>query len=794
MTRFNKINNAVGWSVFIISTIVYWLTAEPTGSFWDCGEFISCAYKLQVAHSPGSPLFIMLAHLVSLLAPDRAHIAQFVNYFSGTMSALSNLFLFWSITLLSLKIIGKRAIELTTAEIIAAMGAGVVGALANCFADSSWFSAVEGEVYSSSAFFTAIVFWAILKWDQVADEPYADRWILFIAYMIGLAIAVHLLGLLVIPTMVFVYYFRKYEVTTWGLVKCFAISCGILGVIQFGIIPQIPSLSAKFDILFVNSFHLPFNSGVVFFFILLTGAILFGMWYSYRKNMYWLNTAILAMIFIIIGYSSYLQVIIRANANPSINMGSPDDAETLLSYLNREQYGDRPLLFGPSFASQPTEIDRTNGEMHYYQDPVSKRYIELGRKPIVKYDNRDQMFFPRIYDNDDPSHVRFYQTWLGLKKDEKPTMGDNLNFFFTYQVGFMYWRYFMWNFSGRQDDNQGDGDIKHGNWITGFPFIDNAMLVDQTTLPYPMNQNRGNNKMFLLPFILGILGAIYHFKKRKNDAFVVLLLFFFTGLAIVLYLNQTPNQPRERDYAYAGSVYAFTIWIGIGVLWLYEQFNKRMIARNAAILASGIGVLVPLLMASQEWDDHDRSDRYTARDLGRDYLESCAPNAILFTQGDNDTYPLWYAQEVEGIRTDIRIVNLSLLGVDWYIDGLRRKANKSDAVIITVDSSAYRGSNRDYLRYFENKSIAKNQYYQLSTVVDFMFSSEPNKMLDFNGDKMNYLPAKNLYIPVDKNEIVANGVVQPSDTSKIVNRIEWKINKNTLLKNDILTLEILRSN
>lgn len=794
MTKYNRINNVVGWIVFLVSTAVYWLTAEPTGSFWDCGEFISCAYKLQVPHSPGAPLFIIIAHLVTLLAPDPAHVAISVNYFSGVMSALTNLFLFWSITALGRKILEKKEHELNAAETIALMGAGLVGAMANCFADSFWFSAVEGEVYASSSFFTAIVFWAILKWDQVADEPYSDRWILFIGYMLGLAVGVHLLGLLAIPAIVMVYYFRKFKPSRWGIIKAFVIGCVILGFIQYGIIPQIPNLSAKFDILFVNSFKLPFNTGSAFFFLLLVGLIVYGLYYSVKKRNYILNTAILTAVFLIIGYSSYVMVLIRSNANPSINMGSPDDAISLLSYLNREQYGDHPLVYGQTFAAQPIDIDREGGEMRYYQDRKEHKYIELGRKPEIIYDASDKMLFPRIWDNDDPSHIKFYQSWLGLKKDEKPTFGDNLKFFFQYQVGFMYWRYFLWNFSGRQNDIQGDGDIKNGNWITGFPFIDNAMLGDQSNLPYPLNQNKGTNKFYLIPFIIGILGALYHFRKSKYDAFVVLLFFFFTGLAIVIYLNQPPQQPRERDYAYAGSVYAFTIWIGIGVLWLFDLLQKRTSARNAAMGATLIAAIAPALMGAGGWDDHDRSHRYTARDMGRNYLESCAPNAILFTQGDNDTYPLWYAQEVEGIRPDVRIVNLSLLGVDWYIDNLRRKTNQSEAVIISVDSSSYRGSTRDYLRYYENKSIPQNEYYSIGSVLDYMFSNDPRKMVEYAGDRMNYVPTRNLFIPVDKNEVIANHVVEPSDTSKIVNRIEWRLNKNTLLKNDILTLEILRNN
>ncbi|MCY7409004.1 MAG: DUF2723 domain-containing protein, partial [Chitinophagales bacterium] len=544
MTKFNKINNVAGWAVLILSTIVYWLTAEPTGSFWDCGEFIGCAYKLQVPHSPGAPLFIILAHLVTLLAPDPSKVALTVNYFSGFSSALTNLFLFWSITALGIKIIGKKVAELSSAEIIALIGAGLVGAFSNAFADSFWFSAVEGEVYASSSFFTAIVFWAILKWEQVADEPYGDRWIIFIGYMLGLAVGIHLLGLLAIPAIVFVYYFKKYKATNFGMVKAFGASVLILAFIQYGVIPQIPSLSAKFDIIFVNSLHMPFNSGVVFFLLLVTisliGLLIYyknektifaitalvcfprfilvndagfftkiiligafaGAVYLYRlnKNAYFLNLATLTVLFIIVGYSSYLMVVIRANANPSINMGDPSDPITLLSYLNREQYGDRPLLYGPTYNARPIDIDYESGDMRYSRVDAEHKYVEQGRKPVIKYDSGDEILFPRIYDNDDPSHVRFYRSWLGKKEGEKPTMGDNLNFFFTYQVGYMYWRYFLWNFSGRQNDIQGiNHDVKSGNWITGFPFIDKILVGDQSKLPYPMNSNKANNKFYMIP-------------------------------------------------------------------------------------------------------------------------------------------------------------------------------------------------------------------------------------------------------------------------------------------------------
>ncbi|MBA3647574.1 MAG: DUF2723 domain-containing protein [Chitinophagales bacterium] len=794
MPPFKTINNISGWIVFICATVVYLLTAEPTGSFWDCGEFISCATKLQVAHSPGAPLFIMVAHLFTLLTGNPENKAVMVNYYSGIMSGFTILFLFWTITIFARKIIGKREADLTLPEVIAVIGSGLIGAFAYTFSDSFWFSAVEGEVYASSAFFTALVFWAMLKWEAVADEPYADRWILFIGYMIGLSIGIHLLNLLTIPALVFIYYFKKFKPSTWGMVKALVIGSAILGFVQYGIIPQIPNFSEKFDILFVNSFGLPFNSGTLFFFILLSGLILFGIYYSYRKSNYYLNTAVLTVLLICIGYSSYVMVVIRASANPSINMGSPSDPPALLSYLNREQYGNSPLMYGQVFTAQATDIDRANGEAHYYPDEKSHKYIVLDHKPVIKYADQDKMLFPRVWDNDDPQHIHFYQRWLNLKEGQKPTMGDNLKFFFTYQVGFMYWRYLMWNFAGRQNDLQGNGEINHGNWISGLPFFDNARLGDQTNLPESMKDNKGRNKFFMLPFILGLIGAIYQFNKNKNDGWVVLLLFFFTGLAIVIYLNQVPLQPRERDYSYAGSTYAYAVWIGLGVLAIYNYLQKKISARNAALTATLVCAIVPFVMGEQGWDDHDRSHLYTARDFGRNYLESCAPNAILFTQGDNDTYPLWYAQEVEGIRNDIRIVNLSLLGVDWYIDNLRRKVNHSDPVIISVDSASYRGSTRDYMRFYDNKAINQNQYYSLSSVLDFMFSSDKKNMLDYGDMTINYLPAKNLYIPVNKQEMVADKVVQLSDTSNIVSRLEWKLSKSAILKNDLMVLEIIRSN
>ncbi len=793
MTSYNKINNAVGWLVFIFSFLVYFLTCEPTGSFWDCGEFIGCALKLQVAHSPGAPFFLMLARLFTMFASGPDHVALCVNVMNNLMGAFTSLFLFWTITAMARKMTAKKVGDMSLDQIIAVIGAGFVGAMACTFTDSNWFSAVEGEVYASSAFFTSLVTWAIFKWDNVADEKYADRWIVFIGYMMGLSIGIHLLNLLTIPALVFVVYFRKAnQINNWGILRTFLIACGILAFIQFGIIPSIPNIGAKFDILFVNSLGLPFNTGIIVWFLIIAAILVFAYRYSVQNFMPWLHTSIMTVIVIIIGYSSYTMVLIRANANPTINMSNPSNFVNLVSYLNREQYGDRPLLYGQNFTARPNDIDWDNGEMKYFKG--EKKYEELGRKPIVKYAGEDKMFFPRIFDNDDPGHVRFYREWLNLGEKEKPTFAHNIGFFLTYQVSYMYWRYFLWNFAGRQNDLQGlTNDKQHGNFLTGISFIDNAFLGPQENLPDYLANNKARNKFFLIPLIIGLIGMFYHFKKDKHDASVVMLLFFFTGLAIVLYLNQTPLQPRERDYAYAGSFYAYCFWIGIGVMAVYEWLKKKVNPQMAALGGIIICASAPALMGAQGWDDHNRSNRYTARDFGINYLESCPKNAILFTQGDNDTYPLWYAQEVEGCRPDVRIVNLSLLGVDWYIENLRRKVNESDAIPLTVPSMAVRGSNHDITRFSQNPAINQNKFYNAKDVIDFMVSTDPKKKTMIYNELDNYIPTKNLYIPVDKQYILTNGIVEAKDSVSIPGRLEWKLNKSSLMKPDLMVLDIIAS-
>ena len=796
MNSFQKINTLVGWLIFIAATFVYILTSEPTGSFWDCGEFISCAYKLQIAHSPGAPLFLIIGRLFAMLAGGPDQVAFMVNLMSNVMGGLTSLFLFWSVTMLSRKIIGKKEQDLNLADTLLIIGAGVIGALASTFADSIWFSAVEGEVYASSSAFTAFVFWAILKWENHADEPQGDRWLLLIAYAMGLSIGIHLLNLLCIPAIVFVYYFKKHkdQITTWGAIKIFLISCVILAGVQYGIIPSLPNLALKFDILFRNSFGLPYNTGAITFALIVIGLLAYGMIYAKRKNNYLLHTGVLMVCMIILGYTSYAMVLIRASANPSINMSNPKDLINLVSYLNREQYGERPLLYGQTFVARPSDVDWEGGEMKYWKGP--DKYEELRPKPVVKYRSEDKMLFPRIWDNDDGSHVSFYRSWLDIEEEGRPNMGHNINFFFTYQLNYMYWRYFMWNFAGRQNDIQGStGNIQNGNWISGINLIDNLRLGAQDNLPSSMSDNKARNKYYFLPLILGLLGLFYHYKKCNHDAWIVMLLFFFTGLAIVIYLNQTPLQPRERDYAYAGSIYAFCIWIGLGVLAVANWLASKLKPMGTALAAIVICSSVPLIMGAQGWDDHNRSNRYAARDFGRNYLESCAPNAILFTQGDNDTYPLWYAQEVEGIRTDIRIVNLSLLGVDWYIDQLKRKVNKADAVPISLPDEAYRGSKRDVIRFNKKPDLDPAQFYNLKDVVSFMASDNPSNQIRTYGDDLdNYLPTRNLYLPINKNELIKNEVVSISDSGYLSPRIEWSLNRSTILKPNLLVLDILQKN
>ncbi|MBU2269498.1 MAG: DUF2723 domain-containing protein, partial [Bacteroidetes bacterium] len=664
---YKRINNLLGWLSFLIASIVYISTLEPSASYWDCGEFISAAYKLQIVHQPGAPLFLMIGKIFSLFASDPTKVAYCINISSALASGATIMFLFWSITALARKVVLKYKTAEDSTDLILIMGAGLVGALAYAFSDSFWFSAVEAEVYAMSSLSTAIVFWAILKWDAHADEPFADKWLLFIAYVMGLSIGIHLLNLLAIPAIALVYYLRRTKKTTnRGVLTAIMVGIIILAIIQYGIIQYLIKIAANFDLLFVNSFGLGFGSGVIFFIALMLGLTIYLIIYSIKKKKPILNMVMLSFVLIIFGYSSFVMIVVRAKANPTLNNSNPDNAFSFLSYLNREQYGDRPLAYGQYFDSKPVET-KDNGNIYRKGDT---KYEIAGKKQSYVYDRNT--IFPRMY-SDDSNHPAVYRDWMNLGPQESPTFATNLGWFATYQVGFMYMRYFLWDFAGRQNDSQGIGNYTDGNWLSGIKFLDALRLGNQSDLPESIIKNKSYNQLFFLPLILGLIGAFWHFKVAQKDAGIVALLFFFTGLAIVIYLNQTPSQPRERDYAYVGSFYAFAIWIGLGVFAISSWMRKFLNPKMAAILASSICLLAaPVLMASQEYDDHDRSQKTTARDFAKDYLASCAPNAILFTYGDNDTYPLWYVQEVENFRPDIRIVNLSLFDTDWYINQLRR--------------------------------------------------------------------------------------------------------------------------
>ena len=791
MNNYNKINNITGWFVFLIAAFVYISTIEPTASFWDCGEFIATSYKLEVGHQPGAPLFLIMTKVFSyfLSGGDVHKVAPLVNTFSALMSAFSILFLFWTITAFARKIVIKKGSEPTNDNILAVMGAGAIGALAYTFTDSFWFSAVEGEVYASSAFFTAIVFWCIMKWDAAADDKYAVRWIIMIAFLMGLSIGVHLLNLLTIPALAYVYYFRKYKVSRNGILVASVVGVLLLAFVQFGIIPGVVKLAAFFDLMFVNSFHMGFGSGVIFYAILGTAAVVWGLYYTKKKDLPLVNTAILCVVFIIIGYSSFAQIVVRSDAGTPLNEGDPEDVFSLQSYLGREQYGDFPLFQGQYYNAK--YIDTKEGSDIYIKDAKNNVYKSIGKKQTPVYDPEYCTIFPRMYDSEG-NHVRGYKEWAGIKGDRKPTFGENMTYFFKYQVNFMYWRYFFWNFVGRQNDIQGYGEINHGNWISGIPFIDAMMVGPQDKLPQSQLNNKGRNKFYFLPMILGIIGIVYHYKKNWHDGLIVTMFFFFTGLAIILYLNQPPYQPRERDYAYAGSFYVYAIFIGLGVLWVIDMLRKYLDGFKAGIAAILICAIVPGVLAKDGWDDHDRSHRYTARDFAYDYLNSCAPNAILFTGGDNDTFPLWYEQEVEGVRTDVRVIVSSLYNTDWYINTSRQKFYDSDPLPYSIPPEKYTQGTRDYLPFYDKK-IKEN--IPIKDFIAFIASDKPEaKVRMQNGNEMNYFPTKKLRLPVDSATVVNNGTVAKEDADKIVPFIDFEFKDNYLMKGHMMALDMLATN
>lgn len=854
MSRYNLINSVLGWITFVIALTTYTLTLEPTVSFWDCGEFISAAYRLQICHPPGAPLFLIVGRLFSLMAGDDVtKVAFWVNMVSATTSALCVMFYFWTITHLAKKIIMKNILgEPDMQQTFAAMASGLVGALALTWSDTFWFSAVEAEVYASSSFFTALTFWCILKWENVAHEKHADRWLILIAYLIGLAIGVHLLNLLVIPAIVYVYYFKKYSFQRIGFIKATAVALIAIAVVQFGIIPGLPSLMAKFDFFFKNTMGMAFNSGIYAFVVVVFVLIGFFIHYTHTQSktslivavasyfvivlgsffvngslfalfiwavitavLYYLifmidnvstyiNTAVLCVAYIMIGYSSYTMILIRSAANPPIDMNDPEHPFTLVSYINREQYGENPLVYGQYFYAKVVDFEK--GPMQYRKG--EDQYEETGPKITRKYDTKDCTILPRMW-ADRPDYIQSYRNWEKIPEGKKATFGKNMDFMFSYQLGFMYWRYFMWNFAGRQNDNQGFGGITDGNWLSGIDVVDEMLafpgrlsgLGPQSTLPEAM-QNKAHNRYFFFPLILGLIGLFYHFKKSREDATVIMTLFLFTGAFIVLYLNFPAHQPRERDYAYVGSFQTFMIWIGLGALAIIDFLSKRM----NKMLATGVASVatlgaVPAIMADQNWDDHDRSGRYTAVDFANNYLESCPKNAILFTNGDNDTYPLWYAQNVEGIRSDVRVINLSLLNTDWYTDGLKRQAYESAPVPFSMTPDKYVQGVRDYVVYYQNPQVEKqygiNQtdYYPLKNIIAFVNDDKDPmaKLSSQGGEQYSYYPTKKFFVQVDKAQALKAGAVQPKDAALMVDSMKWEIGNANLMKADLITLDIVAS-
>ena len=894
MKQYRLVDTILGWVAFVIAAFTYVSTIEPTASFWDCPEFITTGYKLEIGHPPGAPFFMLTANLFSHFASDPSQVARMVNTMSALLSAATILFLFWTITHLVRKLIVKDWSELTVAKMIAIEASGMVGALIYTWSDTFWFSAVEGEVYAYSSAFTAVVFWLILKWEDHADEPHADRWLVLIFYMTGLSIGVHLLNLLCLPAIVLVYCYKRFpNVEVKGSLIALLISFVILAAVLYGVVPGIVTVGGWFELFFVNVLGLPFNTGLIIYIACLVGCTIWAIFESFegrsrkRENLSFLlsfaligipfygygwsavvigiivlaivafllnrkkivdkkpvylvtsrfkNTALLCMLMLMIGYSSYALIVIRSVANPPMDQNSPEDIFTLGSYLSRDQYGDRPLLYGQAYTSQValkqdgdmcTPVMKSGAPVYSRKEKASKNekdsYFVVTHKD--KYVYAQNMIFPRMYDS---SHAQDYESWMGGVDGTEvpydrcgeqmtvkvPTQIENLRFFLSYQCNFMYWRYFMWNFAGRQNDIQGNGELEHGNWITGIPFIDNARLGDQSKLPKDLQAydpvknptgNKGHNVFYCLPLILGLIGLFWQaFRGRRGirQFWVVFFLFFMTGLAIVIYLNQTPVQPRERDYAYAGSFYAFAIWCGMGVAALYDLLGKR-VRVNRVALAAVIGVLcllVPVQMVSQTWNDHDRSGRYTCRDFGRNYLMSLQDkgNPIIFTNGDNDTFPLWYNQETEGVRTDARVCNLSYLQTDWYIDQMKRPAYNSPSVPISWPRLDYCSGTNEYIEvqpslkqqilqfYKQNPEQAKAQFgndpFELKNVLKYWVRS---KNSDFH-----VIPTDTVFVTIDKNAVRKSGMMMAADSipSRMVISLKGK---NALYKNDLMMLEMI---
>jgi hypothetical protein len=797
---YRRWNNIVGWIMFILSAVVYLLTVEPTVSFWDCGEFILSAFRLQVGHPPGAPLFLMMGRIATLFAgSDTSKVALMINSFSAICSAFAIMFLFWTITHLVRRVY-TRNIPLESKHIPAIIGSGIIGSMAYTFSDTFWFSAVEGELYALSSLILGLVFWAMLKWEEEADKNYSGRWIILIAYIMGLGLGVHRLNLLVIPVLVFVFYFKKYEVTTKGLLTTLLLAVVLLFFMVFILMPGIPKVAGWFELLFVNGFGLPYNTGLLIFVALLIAAMVIGIMISLKRKKVVLNYIMTCLTVIMIGYSSYAMIMIRSSARPPMNQNNPSDIFSLAYYINMQQYGSSPKFHGNYYSAPIVNVRKVVAGYNKVNEKYKPYY-----RPEYIYDKNFMTAFPRMYSSE-TDHEAAYKYWgkiTGVSKTPKnspggesiicPTFVENLRFFFRYQTGFMYLRYFMWNFAGRQNDIQGNGNNINGNWISGIKFLDNLRLGDQSKLPDDLKNNPGNNKYYLLPLLIGLAGLWWQYKKDRNGLILVMAFFIMTGVAIIFYLNQYPNQPRERDYAYTGSFYAFAIWIGMGFMFLYELFQEFLDHKISVTLTFGLLLAAcPVLMAAQNWDDHNRSGRYTARDIGANYLESCAPNSILFTYGDNDSFPVWYVQDVEQVRSDVRVVNLSYIQAGWYIDMMRQKAFKSDPLPFTLTSDKYLEGVRSQLPVYKRNDLTVN----IKNIIQFVGHNEKEYLTDISGrgDYVNYIPANKISIDVDSSVVLANGTVKKYFKNRLVSPMVWEYSDEEAYKGDVAMMDLLSTN
>lgn len=794
-------NNIAGWAMFVISAFVYILTIEPTVSFWDCGEFILSSFRLQVGHPPGAPLFLMIGRIATLFAgSDTSKVAMMMNILSALASAFTIMFLFWTITHLVRRVLTTDH-NISASQLITIFGSGIIGSLAYTFSDTFWFSAVEGELYAVSSLVTAIVFWGMLKWEEEADEPHSLRWIILISYIMGLGLGIHRLNLLVIPVMVLVYYFRKHEVTRNGLIKTIIFAVALLGLVVFILVPGVPHVAGWFELLFVNVMGLPYNSGLLFFAAALFGGLAFGIQLTLKNGKPLLNIILTIFTVVMIGYSSYAVIMIRSSARPPMNQNNPADIFSLSYYINMKQYGSAPLLKGPYYSAPVVGVTRKIAGYNKTEGKYKPYY-----RPEYEYSSKFTTVFPRMWSSSDPEHEAEYKHWgkvtgrkysvpssSGNETVVCPTFGENLRYFFRYQVGFMYLRYFMWNFAGRQNDIQGNGNTMYGNWISGIEFLDKARLGSSANMPADLKNNPGRNSYYFLPLLAGLAGLFWQYRKDRKGFWIVFAFFFMTGIAIIFYLNQYPNQPRERDYAYAGSFYAFAIWVGIGLAHVSEMLSKFVNRRTAAAAAFVLLLFaVPVLMASENWDDHDRSDRYTAREIGANYLRSCAENAILFTYGDNDSFPVWYVQDVEQVRPDIRVANLSYIQAGWYIEMMRQKAFESDPLPLSLPPEKYLEGEREQMPVTDRIK----EPVKLSDVVEFASRDDNRYKIDISGrgDYLNFLPSNRFLIDVDSSVVVTNGTVKKYFSNRIVSPMIWEYSESDAFKGDLAIMDMLSTN